>query len=57
MHLLIKQRGAGHENDNFVGLKLAKNTCVAPGAALHLIGPPNSQFGEKKNTLFFRIAG
>ncbi len=30
MHLLFKQRGAGRENDNCVGLKLAKNTCVTP---------------------------
>ncbi len=37
MHLLFKQRGAGRENDNCVGLKLAKNTYVAPGAALRRI--------------------
>ncbi len=30
MHLVIKQRGAGRENDNCVRLKLAKNTCIAP---------------------------
>ncbi len=34
MHLLFKQRGTGRENDNCVGLKLAKITCVAPCAAL-----------------------
>ncbi len=34
MHLLFKQRGTGRENDNCVGLKLAKNTCVTPSAAL-----------------------
>ncbi len=30
MHLLFKQRGAGRENDNCVGLKLAKkHLCIA----------------------------
>jgi len=33
MHLLFKQRGAG-ENDNCVGLKIAKNTCIVLGTAL-----------------------
>ncbi len=37
MHLLFKQRGAGRENDNCFGLKLAKNTCVTPGAALRRV--------------------
>ncbi len=37
MHLLFKQRAARRENDNCVRLKLAKNTCVAPGAALHRV--------------------
>jgi len=34
MHLLFGQRGTGCENDNGVGLKLAIDTCVAPGAVL-----------------------
>ncbi len=29
VHLLFKHRGAGHENDNCVGLKLAKKTATA----------------------------
>ncbi len=37
MHLLFKQPGAERENDNCVGLKLAENTCIAPGAALHRV--------------------
>ncbi len=37
MHLLFKQRSAGRENENCVGLKLAKNTCAAPCAALHQV--------------------
>ncbi len=28
MHLLVKQRGVGRENDNCVRLKLTKNTCA-----------------------------
>ncbi len=35
--LFTKQRGAARENDNCVGLKLAKNSCVAPGTALHRV--------------------
>ncbi len=38
MHLLFKQRNAGCENENCVRLKLAKNTCVAPGTGC-MIGP------------------
>jgi len=34
MHLLFKQREAGIENDNYIGLKLAEKNWVAPGAAL-----------------------
>ncbi len=35
MHLLVKQRGVGRENDNCVRLKLTKNTCVTvAGAAM-----------------------
>ncbi len=37
VHLRFKQRGAGRENDSCVGLKLAKITCVVPGAALHSV--------------------
>ncbi len=37
MHLLFKQRGLGRENDNCVRLKQAKNTCIAPCAALHQV--------------------
>ncbi len=37
MHLLFKQCGAGRTNYNCVGIKLAKNTCVAPGAALRRV--------------------
>ncbi len=29
MHLQFKQCGTGSENDNCIGLKLVKNTCVA----------------------------
>lgn len=37
MHLLTKQCGAGCKNENCVELKLAKNTWVAPGAALRIV--------------------
>ncbi len=37
MHLLFKQRDAGRENDNCIGLKLAKNTCIGPGATLRRV--------------------
>ncbi len=37
MHLPFKQRGTECENDNCVRLKLAKNTCVVPGAILRRV--------------------
>jgi len=37
MNLLFKQRGAGREKNKCIRLKLAKNTCVAPGAALRRV--------------------
>ncbi len=41
MHLLFKQRGAGWENENCIGLKLAKTLALrrAPHCAGCMIGP------------------
>uniref|UniRef100_A0A671SGY6 RRM domain-containing protein n=1 Tax=Sinocyclocheilus anshuiensis TaxID=1608454 RepID=A0A671SGY6_9TELE len=53
MHFQFKQCGAGCENDNCVGLKLAKNTCVAPGATLRQVYDRALSVMHRRNCEYF----
>ncbi len=60
MHLLFKQRGAGRENKNCVGLKLAKTLALrlAPHCIGCMIGPlvfNSIATGAERNFLWQRI--